>query len=694
MTASDKGMPVAVRRELSHQILVVRRSVLAENEALVRCAENVGLTYCPPDTLNQEKAVAAAQTAVMFKDHLDAIYIAAGVSRATFYRYYAVAKDNHDASVRPVDLVRHFGRKQILTIDLDIALAEWIDDPEVPQLCKGMSGMKKRYRQLIDEKSPLDDLFPVEKPPAVSEETLRLHIKGLLKQKGLVLKKPRTMDIERLRIFDSLNRWWHDAEIRALISSVNPMLLFNADETSVCMVIESLEKLVSFDGSTPWVPSLKPGGNHTTLFPIISAAGQRVTPTVILHSERKEFVKPGSYHVATYRTENGYMDQVTFVKILEDVFIPYVQMIRRSLSGNKLAVLIVDGHSSRYSVEAIELLLRNNIVLLVLPPHTSHVAQPLDLTLNHLIKLFFRRKYLTTHPVIPLLDTTARGRPSKARKPACESEGDAQAEPSSMAVLTDVSASMCQIYNETPEETEERVSKAVYRRAKLVDALIRAYEEACSIENIRSAWRSAHLRPLLPDPPYTMQREESLILQAKTLGIVLPPESERKKEHIYGILTRESVLEELKARKEASSKRGRPRRHSAQEPCEQVHDSERDENSSLPNTSSAQEGSTFETPGVGSRDKRGSSRRGRGRPRKRCEAVPVPRSVETRDVGHDSSRTVAPSHNASTSLKRGRPSQRPARSDSSAASKRDRSGSSTRGRKRKRCDATPEPRNQ
>jgi len=139
MTASDKGMPVAVRRELSHQILVVRRSVLAENEALVRCAENVGLTYCPPDTLNQEKAVAAAQTAVMFKDHLDAIYIAAGVSRATFYRYYAVAKDNHDASVRPVDLVRHFGRKQILTIDLDIALAEWIDDPEVPQLCKGMS---------------------------------------------------------------------------------------------------------------------------------------------------------------------------------------------------------------------------------------------------------------------------------------------------------------------------------------------------------------------------------------------------------------------------------------------------------------------------------------------------------------------------------------------------------------------------
>lgn len=57
------------------------------------------------------------------------------------------------------------------------------------------------------------------------------------------------------------------------------------------------------------------------------------------------------YPVKTYRTAKGYMDQLTFTDVMLDVFIPYVNDVRRTVSDNKHAVLIVDGHISRYSLE-------------------------------------------------------------------------------------------------------------------------------------------------------------------------------------------------------------------------------------------------------------------------------------------------------------------------------------------------------
>ena len=41
-------------------------------------------------------------------------------------------------------------------------------------------------------------------------------------------------------------------------------------------------------------------------------------------------------------------------------------------------LLIFDGHHSHISLELIELARENNIHLLCLPPHTTHLLQPLD----------------------------------------------------------------------------------------------------------------------------------------------------------------------------------------------------------------------------------------------------------------------------------------------------------------------------
>ena len=54
-------------------------------------------------------------------------------------------------------------------------------------------------------------------------------------------------------------------------------------------------------------------------------------------------------------------------------------------------ILIVDNHPSRISTFAIELLKQNNIHLLTMPPHASHIVQPFDVTVAKSLKSYMNK---------------------------------------------------------------------------------------------------------------------------------------------------------------------------------------------------------------------------------------------------------------------------------------------------------------
>ena len=66
------------------------------------------------------------------------------------------------------------------------------------------------------------------------------------------------------------------------------------------------------------------------------------------------------------------METNQFIQWFSEVFIKNTQ----NLTGPK--VLFFDGHLSHVSIEVIDKAVLNNILLICLPPHTSHVLQPLD----------------------------------------------------------------------------------------------------------------------------------------------------------------------------------------------------------------------------------------------------------------------------------------------------------------------------
>ena len=56
----------------------------------------------------------------------------------------------------------------------------------------------------------------------------------------------------------------------------------------------------------------------------------------------------------------------------------------------KRAILVVDGHISCYTLRTAELLMEHHIDLVILPSHTNHVTQPLDIGLNRWIKQVYQ----------------------------------------------------------------------------------------------------------------------------------------------------------------------------------------------------------------------------------------------------------------------------------------------------------------
>jgi hypothetical protein len=89
-------------------------------------------------------------------------------------------------------------------------------------------------------------------------------------------------------------------------------------------------------------------------------------------------------------TENGWTTDATAVEWLQKVFLP-------STRTTEPRLLILDGHGSHETTDFMYLCYQNNIHLLFLPAHSSHVLQPLDLSVFSSLKSRYRKEvgYLT-----------------------------------------------------------------------------------------------------------------------------------------------------------------------------------------------------------------------------------------------------------------------------------------------------------
>ena len=130
----------------------------------------------------------------------------------------------------------------------------------------------------------------------------------------------------------------------------------------------------------------------TSFVKCINALGRALSPLIIFKAAmiqgqwfEKDFNQPG-WHFA--RSKNEYATNAIALEWLRKVFLPQTQ----SNDPSAARLLIVNGHGSHSTDEFMWECFSNNVYLLFMPAHTSHVLQPLDLTCFFPLKAAYRKR--------------------------------------------------------------------------------------------------------------------------------------------------------------------------------------------------------------------------------------------------------------------------------------------------------------
>ena len=104
-----------------------------------------------------------------------------------------------------------------------------------------------------------------------------------------------------------------------------------------------------------------------------NAAGQVLPPLIIFDAKniRQAWMKnevPGSMYGSS---DNGWINTDLFESWFYELFLP-------NAVKNRPLLLLLDGHSTHYQPEIIKLAKEHDVIILCLPPHTTHSTRPHD----------------------------------------------------------------------------------------------------------------------------------------------------------------------------------------------------------------------------------------------------------------------------------------------------------------------------
>ncbi|CAG2211447.1 unnamed protein product [Mytilus edulis] len=221
--------------------------------------------------------------------------------------------------------------------------------------------MKKMGREIPNQKGP-------------SNKWYRSFLK---RHKDLSMKKPQIIDGGRQRMANLTVMKEHfdllEETLKRLCIFDKGQFIFNMDETGFgkSTVIDKVCTPKSSHSYTKMVTT----SQHTTAVVCTSADGN-VLPTMVIYE--KSFPS-GAYRRGIpeawlfARSPNGYVDSELFIQWFKEIFLNSTS----HLSQHNI-LLTMDNHESHLSIELIDLAIARNVDLFCLPPHTTHILQPLD----------------------------------------------------------------------------------------------------------------------------------------------------------------------------------------------------------------------------------------------------------------------------------------------------------------------------
>lgn len=197
------------------------------------------------------------------------------------------------------------------------------------------------------------------------------------------ISSPRSMDRIVAQDRATFVRWFHLFIEQKEKHQVHDDDVYNMDEKGVALGVAGKQRVII--PKTEKNPHTSGGsGNRewATATETCSLTG-RILPSWTIFKGVKNLNKwhdtmeriglaDSGYHIST--SENGWTNNELGQAYFEDHFNRHT---KETLKG-EYRILIVDGHDSHLTTKAVEYCIDNKIILLCLPPHATHMLQPLD----------------------------------------------------------------------------------------------------------------------------------------------------------------------------------------------------------------------------------------------------------------------------------------------------------------------------
>lgn len=209
------------------------------------------------------------------------------------------------------------------------------------------------------------------------------------RHKNLTMRKPDKLDRRRKNTakrsvvrkhFELLKEALKEADLLD-----KPEHIFNVDETGVEMNKGTRKVVVSRNRRKHYQDSVG-DREHITANVCCSASGQALPPMLIFQKcfPSSDYSSTGPDDCLYAKSDNGWMDGELFLAWFKKIFLPKTAHLRP-------AMLIMDGHISHLTIDLIDLARENGVILYCLPPHLTHLLQPLDVAVFKSLKDYFTK---------------------------------------------------------------------------------------------------------------------------------------------------------------------------------------------------------------------------------------------------------------------------------------------------------------
>lgn len=167
--------------------------------------------------------------------------------------------------------------------------------------------------------------------------------------------------------------------IRSLGLENKPNQIFNCDETGFDGHEVSKEKVIVVGKQHPYQKQVFNNLGHITLQLAVSGSGKYLPPMLIFSRCLPRDLDNVPQEWTVVASAKGYMDSDLFVNWLENVFVPHC-------GKERPVILIMDNLGAHLTPRAIDVAKANQVELLCLPAHSTHLLQPLDVRIFNVVK--------------------------------------------------------------------------------------------------------------------------------------------------------------------------------------------------------------------------------------------------------------------------------------------------------------------